>query len=161
MGEVEREDGVARLQDRKIHGGVGLTAGVRLDVGVIAAEELLDPLAGQLLNGVHVLAAAVVALTWIAFGVLVGEDRTEGLENGLRDVVFGGDHAKNARHGAGVAFPLCRTNYFFSSFGSHFFMQAVVLALAWQAFTGSALAGTSAANGERRGQQEGHAQGWR
>ena len=38
--KIEAENGVARLQDRRVGRGVGLRAGVRLHVDVLAAEEL-------------------------------------------------------------------------------------------------------------------------
>ena len=64
---------------------------MRLHVGVLGAEELLGAVAGQVLHHVHELAAAVVALAGIAFGVLVGEDRARGLQHRLADEVLRGD----------------------------------------------------------------------
>ena len=49
------------LEQRVEDGGVGLRAGVRLDVGVLGAEELLGAVDRELLDDVDVLAAAVVA----------------------------------------------------------------------------------------------------
>ena len=46
---------------------------MRLHVGVVGAEQLLDAVDRQLFGDVHVFAAAVVALARVAFGVLVGE----------------------------------------------------------------------------------------
>ena len=46
---------------------------MRLDVGVLAAEQRQGPVDRQLLDDVDLLAAAVVAATGVAFGVLVGE----------------------------------------------------------------------------------------
>src|SRR5438132_13721057 len=39
--EVRPQYGVAGLEQREVHGHVGLRAGVRLDVGVLGAEQLL------------------------------------------------------------------------------------------------------------------------
>ena len=75
MGEVEAEDRVAGLQQRRHHRGVGLRARVRLHVGVLRAEQRLQPVDRQLLDDVDVLAAAVVATPRVALGVLVGQDR--------------------------------------------------------------------------------------
>ena len=61
------------LSSARIDRLVGLRAGVRLHVGVFGAEQLLGAVDGELLGDVDVLAAAVVALAGIAFGVLVGE----------------------------------------------------------------------------------------
>ena len=92
VGEVEAEDGVAGLQDRGIGRGVGLRAGVRLHVDVLAAEDLLGAVAGEVLDDVGVLAAAVVAAAGVALGVFVGEDGAGCLEDGFGDEVFAGDH---------------------------------------------------------------------
>ena len=74
MRQVHAQDGVAGLQHGGIRGLIGLRARVRLHVGVLGAEQLLGAIAGQVLDDVGELAAAVVALAGIAFGVLVGED---------------------------------------------------------------------------------------
>ena len=80
------------LQQRHVGGGVGLRAGVGLDVGVLGAEELFGAVAGEVLDDVGELAAAVVALAGVAFGVFVGEDGACGFEDGAADEVLGGDH---------------------------------------------------------------------
>ena len=85
------EDGVARLAERQHDALVGLRARVRLDIGELAAVELLNPVDRQLLGHVDELAAAVVAAPRIAFGVLVGQHRALGLQNGAGDDVLGGD----------------------------------------------------------------------
>ncbi len=59
---------------REVHRHVRLRAGVRLHVGVLGAEQRLRAVDRELLDDVHVLAAAVVALARIALGVLVRED---------------------------------------------------------------------------------------
>ncbi|MDT4838636.1 hypothetical protein FQZ97_723980 [compost metagenome] len=64
---------------------------MRLHVGGVGAEQLLDAVDGQLLDLVDVLAAAVVALARIAFGVLVGELRALGFHDGRAGVVLRGD----------------------------------------------------------------------
>ncbi len=66
-------------------------AGVRLHVGEAAAEQLLRALDGEVLGDVDELAAAVVALAGIAFGVLVGQHRALRLQHGAGDDVLGGD----------------------------------------------------------------------
>ena len=59
--EALAQDRVAGLQQRLEHALVGLAAGVRLDVGEAAAEELFGAVDGELLGDVDPLAAAVVA----------------------------------------------------------------------------------------------------
>jgi hypothetical protein len=87
---------VARLQERVVDGGVGLRAGMRLDVGVVGAEDLLGPVDRELLDDVDVLAAAVVALPGVALGVLVGQHAPLALEDRLWDEVLRGDHLERA-----------------------------------------------------------------
>ena len=79
------------LQHGGVGGLVGLRAGVRLHVGVLGAEELLGAVARQVLHDVGELAAAVVALAGIAFGVLVGEDAAGGFEHRFGGEVLAGD----------------------------------------------------------------------
>ena len=54
--------------------GIGLRAGVRLHVDVLATEDLARAIARQVLNDVGILAAAVIAAARIALRVFVGED---------------------------------------------------------------------------------------
>ncbi len=89
--EVEAHDGVAGCEGGEEDSLVGLAAGVGLDVDVVAAEELFGAIAGEIFDDVDELAAAVVALAGIAFGVFVGERGRGGGEDGGGDVVFGGD----------------------------------------------------------------------
>jgi hypothetical protein len=79
--ELEREDRVAGLQRGHVRGHVRLRAGVGLHVGVLGGEQLLGAVDRRLLDLVHHLAAAVVALAGIALGVLVRGHRADGLEH--------------------------------------------------------------------------------
>ena len=85
------QDRVARLEERHERRDVGVGAAVRLDVGKAALEELLGALAGDVLDLVVELAAAVVALAGVALGVLVGEPAAGRVHHGGRDVVLAGD----------------------------------------------------------------------
>ena len=96
VGQRQAHDRVAGLQQRVVDGGVGLRAGVRLDVDVVAAEQLLRAVDRELLDDVDVLAAAVVALAGIALGVLVREDAALALEDRLGHEVLRGDHLQRA-----------------------------------------------------------------
>ena len=80
-GEAEAHDRVAGLQKRHHHRAVGLCARVRLDVGELAAEQLLRPLDRERLDGVRRRAALVVAAARITFRIFVGEDRALRLEH--------------------------------------------------------------------------------
>ncbi len=89
--QVQPEDGVARLQNRPIGLHVGRRAGVRLHVGVLGGEQLLGPVARQVLHHVGVLAASVIAAARITLRILVGEHRSHGLQHGFADEVLRGD----------------------------------------------------------------------
>ena len=91
MSQVESHEGVAGLQTGEQHGGVGLCAGVGLHVSIFGIEELADAVDGQLLYLVDHLAAAVVALARVAFGVFVGQVGTHGLHDLVADKVFTGN----------------------------------------------------------------------
>ena len=71
--KIHAQNGIARLQHGKIHACIGVCAAVRLDVGMIAAEQLLDALARQVFHDVHVLTAAVIALAGQTFGIFIGQ----------------------------------------------------------------------------------------
>ena len=64
---------------------------MRLHVSGICTVNLFQAVDGQLLGHVHVLAATVVALAGVAFGVFVGQLRALGLHDGGRGIVFAGD----------------------------------------------------------------------
>ena len=70
---------------------VGLGAGMGLDIGEGAVEQLAGALNGEGFGHVHILAAAIIAPAGIAFGVFVGHDRALRLQHGARDDVFRGD----------------------------------------------------------------------
>jgi hypothetical protein len=56
-----------------------------------AAEQFLQAVDGQLLGDIDVLAAAVIALAGIAFGILVGQLRTLRGHHRVADIVLRGD----------------------------------------------------------------------
>ena len=91
VGQLHTHHGVAGLEQGQLHGHVGLGAGVGLDVGVGAVEELLGPLNGDVLHHVHILAAAIVAVAGIALGVFVGQGVAGRQLNGPAGKVLGGD----------------------------------------------------------------------
>src|SRR5699024_6302259 len=89
--ETHAENGVAGLDQGEEDGGVGLGAGVGLDVGVVAVEQLAGAVNGELFDDVDVFAAAVEALAGVAFGVFVGELRALGGHDLRAGVVLRGD----------------------------------------------------------------------
>ena len=96
MREREAHQLVAGTGQRMHHGGVRGGTGVRLDVRVLGAEQLLRAIDRDLLGDVDLFAAAVVAATRVPLGVLVGEHRPLGLEHGPGDEVLAGDHLERA-----------------------------------------------------------------
>ena len=89
--EVHREDGVARLGEGGVGGEVGARAGVRLQVGVLGAEQLLRAGVADLLGAVDDLATAVVAAAGVSLGVLVGQGRAERSQHRGAGEVLAGD----------------------------------------------------------------------
>ena len=74
---------------------------LRLHVGELGAEQLLDAVDRQLLDHVDVLAAAVVALAGVALGVLVGQLAALGRHHRRRGVVLARRSARCALPGGG------------------------------------------------------------
>ena len=74
MIEAETHDGVALFKKCEVHAQIRVGTRVRLHIGVLGAEELLDAVACDVFDLVDDLVAAVVALAGIALGVLVGEN---------------------------------------------------------------------------------------
>ena len=84
LRQIHAHDGVAGPRQRQEHGRVGLGAGMRLDVGVIAVEQRLDPLQRQAFGHVHVLATAVVAAARITSAyLLVNTESCTAITSGL------------------------------------------------------------------------------
>lgn len=92
MVECEAEHGVARLDERLVDGCIGLCAGVGLHVDVFGTEQALGAFAGDGFDLVDLLAAAVVAASRIAFGILVSQHGALSLKHCTRHEIFGGDH---------------------------------------------------------------------
>ena len=66
---------------------------MRLDVGVLAPEQLLGPGNGQFFDFIHELAPAVIAPPRIAFRVLVGHQRPlRGQDSGARIIFRSNQH---------------------------------------------------------------------
>ena len=94
VAEVHAQDRVAGLQQRQEDGEVGLGAAVGLHIGPGGTKQLLGPLDRQLLDRIHMLTAAVVALGWQAFGIFVCEHRALRLHHGSGGKVLRGDQLK-------------------------------------------------------------------
>ncbi|MCY1435007.1 hypothetical protein D9M71_510860 [compost metagenome] len=91
VGQAHAQEGVAGLQQCQVYRGVGLGTRVWLDVGVPGAEQRLGAVDGQLFNHIDVLAATVITLARVAFGVFVGQLGALGLHHLRAGVVLRGD----------------------------------------------------------------------
>ena len=76
MRQVQPKQRIPRLQDAHIRRRIRLRARVRLHIRMLRAEQLLRAIPRQRLHHIGILAAAVVALAGIAFGIFVGKDRS-------------------------------------------------------------------------------------
>ncbi len=91
VSQIHAHQSVTGLQQSHLNSHVGLSAGVGLHVDIGAVEDLLGALDGDVLNNVHLLAAAVVAGTGITLGILVGQSGALSHLNGLAGEVLGSD----------------------------------------------------------------------
>ncbi len=86
--EIEAHENVAGLHESEEHALIGLAAGIGLDVGEAAVEQLACALDREAFGDVDKLAAAVIPSAGVAFRVFVGHHRALRLEHGARDDVF-------------------------------------------------------------------------
>ena len=77
VGETHAHHRITRFKQRKIHRSIRLRTGMRLNVGVLRTEKLLRALAGDVLDHIHIFAAAVIAMSGIALGIFVRQMRTD------------------------------------------------------------------------------------
>ena len=80
--EAHRQDGVARLDECEIGRQVGVRARVRLDVGMLRAEQLRRTGPCEVLHLVRDNVPAVVPPSGVTLGVLVGQHRGRRREHG-------------------------------------------------------------------------------
>ena len=79
--ELHGEDLLSEFHVRKINRHVRLGARVGLYVRMLRAEEFFQPVTGKVLGHVMELAAAIVPLSRVTLGILVGHDRPHCLEH--------------------------------------------------------------------------------
>ena len=94
MAEVHAHDRVAWLQEGQEHGEVGLSAAMGLNIRPSCTEQLFRPFDRQLLDCIHVLTTAVVALVRQPFGVLIGENGSLSLHHRAGGEVLRRDQLK-------------------------------------------------------------------
>ncbi len=89
--EVHAEIGIAGSERRIERGMICVSAAVRLNVGMLRAEQRFRALDSESFHLVDVLATAVVPLAGIALGVLIGQVRACRREHRGRNEVFARD----------------------------------------------------------------------
>ena len=90
-GQIHPHHGVSGLAESQIYAEVGLRAAVSLDVGIGGGENLPGALDADPLGDVDELAAAVIPMPGISFGVFVGQNAPHGRHDFGADEVFRGD----------------------------------------------------------------------
>ena len=91
MRKTHAEHAIAGVQQGEIHRAVRLRPGVRLDIRKVGTKQRLGAIDCELLDHIHMLAPAVIALAGIALCVLVGEQRTGRFENAGAGMILGSD----------------------------------------------------------------------
>ena len=89
--QTHTHHGIAGREQREEDRQVGACARVRLDVGMFGAEELLRAVAGDVLDDVDILAAAVIALAGIALCIFIGQNGAGCQQHRLGDDVLAGN----------------------------------------------------------------------
>ena len=89
--QIHREHFIAGFEHGEINGHVRLTAGMRLDVDVFRAEQFFRAVNRELLDHVHIFAAAIPAFFWISFSVFVRENGTLRFHDCRTDKIFAGN----------------------------------------------------------------------
>ncbi|ETV97106.1 hypothetical protein H310_09915 [Aphanomyces invadans] len=92
-GQVQTHDAVVGTKQRRVHSKVGGRPRVWLDVHApflrVQAVCLQCTVLAELFDLVNHFVPAVVALVYVAFGVLVGQARSQAVHDGTRREVFG------------------------------------------------------------------------
>ena len=91
VGKDNAHQRIAGLEQREVHGQVGVRAGVGLHVGELATKEFRCAIDGQLLSPIVIDAAGIVPFAWISLGILVGHPRARSVHYSGADVILTGD----------------------------------------------------------------------
>ena len=83
MRQIQAKNRVARLQNGRIGFHVRLRSRMGLNIGVLGSEQLLRPVARQVLDHIGKLAATVITLAGISLGILVRKYRSSSFEHGF------------------------------------------------------------------------------
>ncbi len=77
--QIKPHEGIAWIKQSIIRNQIGRAAGVRLHVGVSSAEQAFGSVTGEIFDRVNIFAAAIITHAGVAFGVFVGQARTQRL----------------------------------------------------------------------------------
>lgn len=95
MGKIQAHQPVMWLHDGLVRLEIGRASAQALDVDTpllgIQSKSLEGTLLAKKLYGINVLIATVVTGTRVSLGVLVGHGGAEGIKDGARSDIFGGD----------------------------------------------------------------------
>ena len=91
MGEVHRQDAVARFDRGKVDRHVGLGAAVRLNVDVFGSENFQRAIDRELLDDVDIFATAVPTFSRVTFGILIRQAGTLRLHDRAAGEIFRSD----------------------------------------------------------------------
>ena len=91
VSKVHAHNGIAGLKHGKEHCHISLSAAVGLHIAVLAAKQLLEPVARKIFGYIHKLAAAIITVCGITFGIFIGQMAACGGHYCGRNKVFAGD----------------------------------------------------------------------
>ena len=89
--KVHSQNCISWIEGSKQDAHVGLASGMWLDIGMVRAKELFRSVSGQIFGYIDKFAAAIVALAWIAFRILIRKHRAHCFHYSLGCVVLAGD----------------------------------------------------------------------
>ena len=86
VSQAHAKHGITGRTQRQVNGSVGLRTGMRLNVGIVGAEQLLGAIDRQLLRNIDVFTPAIITFAGIALRILVGEDAALGFQDKITDL---------------------------------------------------------------------------
>ena len=91
MSEIKTHESVAGLEACHEDSHIGLGTRVGLHIGILGSEKLFQTVLSKCFSLINHLAAAIVAVTGVSFGILVGQTGAHGLHHLGRNEVLAGD----------------------------------------------------------------------
>ena len=89
--QVHAQDGITRLEQRKVNGDICLSARMRLDICVFSAEQLTGTFSGDFFHDIDAFTAAVISSSGVTFSVFIGQDTAHSGHDSRGDNIFTGD----------------------------------------------------------------------